>query len=128
MFGFGVVDRVVSLFLEILDVSGIPAEFMPEKKTVREGVNGMFSKSELKENDVDIITFSYLAQVANDIVSSDAYGGQIAMYSEALVRFGNRMEKRLKENEHRLRDSELLLVQEARNNLESARAGLAFKL
>lgn len=122
------VDRVVSLFLEILDVSGIPAEFMPEKKTVREGVNGMFSKSELKENDVDIITFSYLAQVANDIVSSDAYGGQIAMYSEALVRFGNRMEKRLKENEHRLRDSELLLVQEARNNLESARAGLAFKL
>ena len=128
MFGFGVVDRVVSLFLEILDVSGIPAEFMPEKKTVREGVNGMFSKSELKENDVDIITFSYLAQVANDIVSSDAYGGQIAMYSEALVRFGNRMEKRIKENEHRLRDSELLLVQEARNNLESARAGLAFKL
>ena len=128
MFGFGVVDRAVSQFLEVLDVSGIPAEFMPEKKVVREGINGMFSKSELKENDVDIITFSYLAQLANDIISSDAYGGQIAMYSEALVRFGNRMEKKLKEIEHRLRASELLLVQEAYTNLESAREGLAFKV
>lgn len=128
MFGFGVVNRTVKQFLEILDVSGIPKELQPQSNVVRDGITGMFTKQELKENDIDIIVFSYIAQLANDMISSNVYGGQISMYSEALVRFGNKMEQKLKIIENELRPCELALSQEAYANLEEARSGLAFKL